>query len=331
MTSGGTTPREAPLSVPGSACLADVPRVRTLRRMAAATVIPRDVAQVTWPVGVPAAVFRVGRFTQDDRNFALTHQTGDLTIHLFAFAARVRIGGRTFAIEPGDITINPPGGEQRFDLTGTGMHWCIRLVPPPPGAPGPRLDLPLHHRLGPQALAARNRFEVIARDFRTANGDATHPAALAAAAGAQALLCWLAALGRTGAPPAHADLCVERATALLRAQECAGLPIAQIARRAGMSQNRLEQAFLARHGQTMVQFRTAFLIENVKWLMEFSDLPLAEIRKRFEIHDAHAFNKIFRRLTGLSPRAWMAEHAPVMRSSPRPPVTDGKRRTKPAQ
>ena len=284
-----------------------------------------DLQRVHWNAGVPATVFRVGRFTQDDRGFALVHRTPHLILHLFAFAARVRIGERTFDVRPGDVTLGLPETDERFDLTGTGLHWCIRLVPNPPRSPGPVLDLALHHRLDHRALEARSRIEVIARDFRTAAGDPAHPAALAAAAGAQALLCWIAALERAGAKPSSADVCVERATALLRAQECAGLPIADVARRAGMSQNRLEKAFLARHGVTMVQYRAKLMIENAKWLMESSDLPLAEIRKRIEIHDAHAFNKLFRRMTGLSPRAWMAEHAPVMRSSPRPPVPAGRR------
>lgn len=275
--------------------------------------------RLAWPAAGIARVYLAGRFTQDDRGFSREHSNPHLTIHLFAFAAAMRIDGRQFDVRPGDLTLTPPDAVERFSLTRTGLHWAVRLIPGR-GMPGGPLDLALHHRLGHRAVEARRRIELIAQDFRGAAGDATHPSAWAAAAGAQALLCWLAGLERISPSPSRTDSCVDKATALLRAQECAAIPIAEVARRAGMSQNRLAAAFLKRHGLSMVQYRTRHLIETAKWLLESTDLPLSEIRRRIEIQDPHRFNKLFRRMTGLSPSAWLAAHAPAMASSPRPPL-----------
>ena len=279
-----------------------------------------DESRTDWPSPALAQVYCAGRFSQEDRGFARVYRTDHLILHLFASAGRMRMGERTFDLQPGDLTVTPRDAEERFDFPGAHQHWCIRLVP---GAAHPgdaRLPLAPHYRLGHRAIEARHRFGTIAHDLRSAGGEARHPAALAAAAGAQALLCWLAARDHVREPASHAEACVERAAELLRSLTSASLPIAEVARRAGMSQNRLAKVFLERHGTTMAQFRTSVLIENAKWLMESSDLSLAEISRRIEIEDPHQFNKLFRRTTGLSPSAWMELHAPVLRSAPRPPV-----------
>lgn len=288
-----------------------------------------EVPQLVWPIATPAPVYRAGRSTQPERGFSQQHRNGHLTIHLFAFAARTRIGDQEFAIAPGDMTLTPPGVAESFDFTRSGLHWYVRIIP---GAAtgGSTLRLGLHHRLGHRSTEARRRIELIAQDVRAAGGDPDSPAAWSAAASAQALVCWLASLERAAPPATAADACVAKAAAILRAQECAGLPIAEVARRAGMSQNRLASAFLARHGTTMTHYRLQHLIEAAKWMLESTDLPLATIRSRLEIRDPQRFNRLFRRATGLSPRAWLAEHAPTLVSSPRPPVPTVVRMAKPA-
>lgn len=273
---------------------------------------------VTWPAARLCRLFRVGRATQADRAFEQAHTTPHLIVHLYAVAARVRMNEQEYAIQPGDLTVTPPNTDERFAFTRNGLHWFVRLIPEP--ASGTRLHLARHYHLAQRSIEARRRMESIARDFRLAGGDPEHPAAWAATASAHALLCWLAAIDSSSTAPSAADTCVAKAAAILRSQESAGLPIAAVSRRAGMSQNRLAHAFLARHGMTMTAYRAVQMIENAKWLMESTDLPMAAIRKRIEIPDAQRFNKLFRRVTGLSPRDWLAEHDPVRVSSPRPPV-----------
>lgn len=271
----------------------------------------------SWSLAGLPRVYIAGRFTQAERAFARESVTPHLIVHLFAVRATIRIGDATFAVEPGDLTLTPPDVPERFDMSGNGLHWAVRLVPDGTARP---LRLPLHRRLGPRAAEARRRIELIADDLRSAGGDAQHPGAHAAAAGAQALLCWLAAQERDAGPASAAEVCVDKATALLRSEAAAALPIAEVARRAGMSQNRLAAAFLLHHGLSMVQYRNRHLIEQAKWYLETTDLSLAGVRRRFDIADAQAFNRRFKRVTGMSPRDWRARHAPVMVSAPRPAV-----------
>ncbi len=231
----------------------------------------------------------------------------------------MRIGGQQYAVRPGDLTLTPPGSEERFDLTGDGFHWYVRLKPDPSWMSGTML-VDIHHSLGDRAIEARHQIELIIRDMQQAGGDASHPSAWAAAARSQALLCWLGASRAPAAQLSHAEACLEKAATLLRSLECARLSVAEIARRAGLSQNRLARAFATRHGQTMVQYRNHHLVENAKWLMESTSLTLEAIRGRIQVPDAQRFNKLFRKATGMSPRDWIAAHPPVTNSEPLPRV-----------
>ena len=180
------------------------------------------------------------------------------------------------------------------------------------------LTLRKHYRLGNALAEARQRIAQICADHRRGGGDQEHPASRAAAAGAQSLLCWLAAWDRIQPDESRVAVCLRKAEVLLTSMECAALPISEVAQRVGMSQNRLARAFRERHAMTMAHYRTQRMMGNATWMMEATTLTLAEIRARLEIHDAHHFNKVFRRMTGMSPRAWIESRQPVMTSSPRP-------------
>lgn len=274
---------------------------------------------IAWPTRAQPRVTHAGRFTQASRGFAEDHVlAGSTCIHLFSYEASMIVAGYRLQVAPGDLVITPAGAEQRFDIRRPGVHWCVRFEPPPPG---PRMmAIPIHHRLGGDAVAARRRMELVSDDLRRSAGDADGPAAQAAGAGTHALLCWLASRAMPAPERSRADLAVAKALAILRNLENAAVPIAEIARRVGMSQNRLAQAFLARHGVGMAHYRARHLIAEAQWMMESTDLSLAAIRRRIEIPDAQRFNKLFRRMTGLSPRRWLEARPQLMTSSPRPPI-----------
>lgn len=274
-----------------------------------------------WPRS-GSVVYEAGRFThQAERGFARDYANGELTLHLYSVPARVRIGGTEIAVQPGDLTLTPPDTPLRFDFPHPGVHWCFRLRPVPGRTPG--VILPIHHHLGAHAGEARARLERVIDDHALAAGRREHPAAWAASLGAHAMLCWLAARTAAEPQPGRAELAVRKAEALLTSSTSAGLPIAEVARRAGMSRNRLAAAFAARHGTTMAQYRMRFLIRHAQWLMESTDQDLAEIRAQIECADPHRFNKLFRRCTGQSPSAWRAGRVPLITSAPRPPWPDG--------
>jgi AraC-like DNA-binding protein len=264
-----------------------------------------------------------GRFTQDDRDFSRLHRNPHLHLHLFTYTAQVRSAGDSFAIAAGDVLLTPPDTELRFDIPTPGVHWCIRVEPGGGrGAAGGEgiITLRKHYRLGPQLVEVRQRIAQVCSDHLCGRGDQQHPASRAAAAGFQSLLCWLAAVDLARPERSRVEICLKKAETILASLECAGLPISTVAERVGMSQNRLAKAFHQRHAMTMAQYRCQQLMRHATWMMESTDLTLAQIRTRLEIHDAHHFNKLFRRMTGLSPRAWLQARQPVLTSSPRPKI-----------
>ena len=275
--------------------------------------------RLLWPTTSLPSVFRAGCSTQEDRGFKQVYRNSQLTIHLYAYAAKIRIGEHTIDIQPGDLTLTPLGVAETFDFSKNGFHWFLRLTPGSALGDKP-LSLDLHHRLGAHAAEARRRFETIATDLRAAGGQSEHPAAWAASASAQALLYWLAALAMPAPTLSAMEVAINKAITLLSTPECASLSIAEVARRVGMSQNRLAQAFLEQRGMTMSEYRSQRLIEVAKWLMESSTLSLPEIRRRLSLTDPQRFNKLFRRMTGMSPSAWLESRAPVTVSVPLPRV-----------
>jgi AraC-like DNA-binding protein len=274
------------------------------------------VGGVSWPLRACPQIVVAGRFTQDDRDFAHDYGNRSLTIHLFTYGATVRIGETEYEVRPGDLTVTAPGRALRFSICRPGVHWCIRLKPERSAGAG-RMRLPVLRRLGQTGMAeARRRIETIIADHAQSEGRGPeHPLVVAAGLAAQNLLCWLAA-GEPVAAAAYDP--VDKARQLLANQQCARLPISEIARRCGLSQNRLALAFRRRHGVSMQQYRTRTLVETAMHLMQTTKLPMPEIRRRVELADMHLFNKVFRRVAGQGPRAWLRAQAPVVTSAARP-------------
>ncbi len=273
-------------------------------------------AVLSWPALARPLVDSAGCFTQADRGFANDYRNDHLSIHVFAYRARMRIGGQVYDIQPDDLTLTPPGSEQSFDIPRPGVHWTIRAAPDPRRCPGELLHLPLHHRLGrAQAVEARSRMAHVVDDFARWDGRVAHPSARAASAGTQALLCWLAGL-QAALPEGQGrvDVAVHKAAELLRNPDSARLSIAVVARRCGLSPNRLAAAFRLRHGETMARYRARHLIAFAQQWMVSTGLNLGVIARQIGIRDPHHFNKLFRRVTGLSPSAWRSARRPVATS-----------------
>lgn len=274
---------------------------------------------VAWPALARPLVDSAGCFTQGDRGFANDYTNGMLSIHVFAYAARMRIGEAVVDILPDDLTLTPPGAHQAFDIPRPGVHWCIRAAPDPRRVAGESLHLPCHLRLGRRlAIEARARMRYVIDDFARCDGSPAHPAARAASAGTQALLCWLATLGLAAEPAGRVPAALRKAEELLGNPDSARLPIATLARRCGLSQNRLARAFRQRHGLSMAQYRSRALIAFAQQWMASTPLPLEAIARQIGIRDPHHFNKLFRRVAGTSPSRWRADRRAVATSVARP-------------
>ena len=233
----------------------------------------------------------------------------------------MRSGDAVFDVRPDSLVLTAPHQQQAFDIPVSGTHWALLVEARQAGSK--RLALARHRQLSPvQAIEARSRLERIHEDHQRGGGIADHPADFAASAGAQAFLCWVAAGdvadGDDRNPRQKAAL--RKAEDLLANPTCAKVPIAEIAERAGMSQNRLAIAFRARHGMTMARYRSRALIAFVQQWLTSTDASMATIARQIELPDAQRFNKFFRWEVGMSPSAWRSAKPPLVTSAARPAI-----------
>lgn len=244
-----------------------------------------------------------GCFPLADRAFATPYRIRAHALHLYDYPASMRLGGEQWELRPGDLTLTPGGMESRYDLPRPGRHWCVHFLTAQ--ATGACLELPLHLRLGPAAVAAQERLARIVQHHRLAHGLGTaSPAEVAAAAGLLELLCWLATLAEDPAGVARGERGVIRAAELLRTSPERAWRSDALARVVGLSPGWLARRFRLRFGCTLARYQQRQRIGAAQALLACTALPVAEVGARVGIPDPHHFNKLFRRVAGQAPSAF---------------------------
>lgn len=105
---------------------------------------------------------------------------------------------------------------------------------------------------------------------------------------------------------------IERACRTLAAEPFTDAPdLCDLARSLGMSYSAFRHAFKARVGSGPAQYRLACRLELARRLLGDSVLPLAEIAERTGFPSAAHFSTVFKKKTGLSPRAFRCGHRPA--------------------
>jgi len=82
------------------------------------------------------------------------------------------------------------------------------------------------------------------------------------------------------------------------------IPLAELARVAGLSRAHLCRAFRASTGTTLHRWQTEARVERAKALMLRGDLPLADVAAATGFCDQSHFTTVFRRMVGATPAAW---------------------------
>jgi len=230
-----------------------------------------------------------------------------VALHLHDYPGDLWIGKVRYKLQPGDITISPHGIPSRYELKESGMHLCIHFTPPPAGTRGASLRLPLHYRLGPQTVTARERFWRTIDHARQAGGNADSASGGAAAASIQELLLWLYGQSQRGATPRRSSLMEEALVKLGHAIEKSldkPMLIGELAAGVGLSAGYVARLFVKRHGMTLQHYLLLRRIELARHLLLSSDLLVSEIGRRVGMPDPQYFNKQFRRVAGESPLAY---------------------------
>jgi transcriptional regulator GlxA family with amidase domain len=222
------------------------------------------------------------------------------------------IGRRRFRLRPGDITLSPNLMASRYALAESGSHLCIHFFPPEGTLHTGRVQLPLHSRLGPRTVAARERFWRIIDHVRQSGNKPESPAGWAASASLQEFLLWLHLQNRRGAIPRRSSL-VEEALAKLGAAIEASLAkpmlIGELAGHVGLSARYVARLFARRYGMALQHYLLLRRVELARHLLVSSDLSISGIGRRVGIPDPQYFNKQFRRVVGQSPLVYRRLHA----------------------
>lgn len=82
------------------------------------------------------------------------------------------------------------------------------------------------------------------------------------------------------------------------------LTLGEISEVAGLSQFHFARVFRQTTGITPQQYVKQKRIENAKYLLTVSDLPLVEVSMRTGFKNQSHFTTLFRKLTNFTPRIW---------------------------
>ena len=86
-----------------------------------------------------------------------------------------------------------------------------------------------------------------------------------------------------------------------------GFSLAEIARKAEVSKNHLSWEFARETGETLTEHLARLRIEEAKRLLAATSLRIYEVGERVGYPNVEHFSRVFKKLTGKSPRAWPRE------------------------
>ena len=111
-------------------------------------------------------------------------------------------------------------------------------------------------------------------------------------------------------PPSSPDALVgwrlRRAVEHMHAHLAENLPLAQLAATAGLSPSHFARAFRAATGEPPHRYLVRLRVDRARHLLEHTRLPVIEVGLRCGFEQTTHFATMFRKVTGLSPRAYRA-------------------------
>lgn len=239
-------------------------------------------------LGAPPEVVNIGVGVHGTSGLRDVFRLPDLwQLHLYGYSGTLEVGGTSYAIEPGYVSLVPADTEVVYRYRGRSEH----LAHLRPGSEAPVVDLPLMQDAGAET-------PVLSSLFRGAL-EASALSASRVSAEIWAVLWRVAGLVSAADRP-HAAV----ATALAYVESHLAGPIAvpELARAAGVSHNHLTRLFRAETGTTVVGYVRARRMARARHLLTSSTLPIAAVAASVGIPDLQAFNKTCRRELGASPR-----------------------------
>jgi AraC family transcriptional regulator len=218
-------------------------------------------------------------------------------LHLYGYSAQLTIGGRSYAVAPGWVSLVPAGVQVRFDYTGRSEHLFAHFRPTGHGEP---LAVPVVRDAGPAAAGLSDLLRAAVAAF---------PGASARVAAEVWTALWRVAElpepddRRTPRSPASPHRAVATAIAHIEANLARPLTVPDVARVAGLSHNHLTRLFRAETGLPVVGWIRRRRMARASHLLTATTMSIPAVAASVGINDLQAFNKTCRRELGASPRA----------------------------
>lgn len=213
-------------------------------------------------------------------------------LHAYTYSAGWDIAGASHRVSPGCFSLTPQGMPSAHRFEGPCSHFYVHFYVPTEGVP---VTLPLLIDAGPRAS------EMLAW-LEQARAVATQTPERADALLWQVLWTYAEVAKALPYCPPSTDL-VDRACHSLEGHLGAPLRISNLAADLGVSPRHLNRLFQARYGVSITAWIDRRRADRLRRLLTCTDLPVAEVARQVGIRNHQHFNKVARRLLGVSPRA----------------------------
>lgn len=215
-------------------------------------------------------------------------------LHLYGYSADLTVGGTTYAVSPGFVSLTPAGIQVEFDYRGRSEHLFAHFRPCLAGDPS---YVPVVQDAGTAA-------PVLSEMLRSAIG--ALPGGSARVTAEVWSVLWRAV--QLSAPPTEGGTvaghsAVSATISYIENNLDRPLEVPALARAAGVSHNHLTRLFRAETGLTVVAYIRSRRMARARHLLVSSTLSIPAVAATVGIPDLQAFNKTCHRELGGSPRA----------------------------
>jgi AraC family transcriptional regulator len=213
-------------------------------------------------------------------------------LHLYRYAATLRVDGCALALRPGYASLIPPGVEIEYDFGERAAHLCAHFTLPPESRSS--ISVPLLQDCGDEFPRLYHALEEAAGWFPG------NP--LRAELRLWDILWQFADPTPPQDPPIHPHpVPVERARHIIELRLGEPLSVGALAAEVGLSHNHLTRLFHAAVGDTVIGYIRSRRVQRARHLLEHTTLPIKTIAAQVGMEDTRQFYKLVRSSLGCSP------------------------------
>ncbi|WP_150275254.1 AraC family transcriptional regulator [Paenibacillus tepidiphilus] len=223
----------------------------------------------------------------------------------------LKIGDEEYYPRPGQWFIMPEGVKQSFSYTSGPRYtkyWCHFTAKIGQSNLFDLLGVPLHIDTGHAPEPVQLFRELLA----CRASDALTLPLMTQAAMLKLISYYIehAAAGMTGVQPAATPGYLQEAISYMDAHYNRNVTVPELAERVHLHPNYFIRVFKRHFGLSPIQYINRKKIEQAKWLLLSTDLPLTGIGEEIGIPDVPYFSKLFKAFTGFSPTAYRIHSRP---------------------